>query len=110
MLHFVLAYDSSTLNEFIAIWLHKGRMVFAFDCGSGKVEIESINHLNDDQWHAIEIQRQDNNATLWIDSHFEGFVIPPGSSRSLLEPMTDRWGFSSRNEIIFEYRWYLSFR
>jgi hypothetical protein len=74
-----LAYDSSVLNEFIAIWLHKGRLVFAFDCGSGKGEIESINRLNDDHWHQVDIVRNGNNATLFIDSHSEGFIIPPGS-------------------------------
>ena len=68
------------LNEFIAIWLHKGRLVFALDCGFGKGEIESVHRLNDDQWHHIEIQRTGNNGTLSIDSHSEGFIIPPGST------------------------------
>lgn len=73
-----LASNPSIANEFIAVWLHKGRIVFAFDCGSGKAEIESINHVNDDRWHQIDIYRQGNNATLFIDSHSQGFIIPPG--------------------------------
>ncbi|CAF1521984.1 unnamed protein product, partial [Adineta steineri] len=56
----------------------KGRLVFAFDCGSGKGEIESINRINDDQWHRVDVIRHGNNATLYIDSHSEGFIIPPG--------------------------------
>lgn len=66
-------------NEFIALWLHKGRIVFAFDCGEGKGEIESLNRFNDDQWHQIDVQRHENNATLFIDSHSQGFITPPGS-------------------------------
>lgn len=73
-----LAYNAYVLNEFIATWLHKGRLVFAFDCGSGKGEIESLNRLNDDKWHQIDIIRNGNNATLFIDSNLEGFIIPPG--------------------------------
>ncbi|CAF0941718.1 unnamed protein product [Rotaria sordida] len=76
-------YNSYVLNEFIAVWLHKGRLVFAFDCGSGKGEIESINRLNDDNWHQVDIIRNGNNATLFIDSLFEGFIIPPGSKLTL---------------------------
>jgi len=78
ILNIYLAYDSSILNEFIAVWLHKGRIIFAFDCGSGKGEIESVNRLNDDQWHQVDVIRNENNATLYIDSHSEGFIIPPG--------------------------------
>ncbi|CAF1272511.1 unnamed protein product [Adineta steineri] len=77
------AFDSSILNEFIAVWLYKGRLVFAFDCGSGKGEIESINRINDDQWHRVDVIRHGNNATLYIDSHSEGFIIPPGTKLSL---------------------------
>jgi hypothetical protein len=76
--YFYLAYDSSVLNEFIAVWLHKGRLVFAFDCGSGKGEIESTNRFNDDMWHQVHVIRHGNNATLFLDSHSEGFIIPPG--------------------------------
>jgi hypothetical protein len=48
------------------------------DSGSGKVEIESINRLNDDHWHQVDLIRNGNNATIYIDSHPEGFIIPPG--------------------------------
>lgn len=75
---FDLVHNSYVLSEFIAVWLHKGRLVLAFDCGSGKGEIESIHRLNDDQWHRVDIVRNGNNATLYIDSTFEGFIIPPG--------------------------------
>jgi len=75
--------DSSNSNEFIALWLHKGRLIFAFDCGSGKGEIESLKHLNDDQWHDIDIKRIGNNATISIDSHSAGFIIPPGTKSDL---------------------------
>lgn len=82
--HGLLFYSGSDVsNEFIALWLHKGRVVFAFDCGSGKGEIESIHHFNDDQWHQIDVQRQGNNATLFIDSQSQGFITPPGTKFSL---------------------------
>ena len=75
---FCLAYDSSISNEFIAVWLNKGRLALAIDCGSGKGEIESISRLNDDQWHRVNIVREGNNATLYIDTNAEGSIIPPG--------------------------------
>lgn len=71
----------ATSNEFIALWLHRARLLFAFDCGSGKAEIETIHRFNDDKWHQVEIRRYGNNATLFVDSRMEGVLIPPGSFR-----------------------------
>lgn len=62
----------------MAVWLQRGRLMFALDCGSGKVEVESTNRLNDDQWHQVDVIRDGNNVTVYIDSHSEGFIIPPG--------------------------------
>lgn len=89
-----LALDSMIPNEFIAVWLQRGRLIFALDCGSGKVEIESTNRLNDDQWHQVDLIRNGNNATIYIDSHSEGFIIPPGSFISL---------FSSNHSCILRH-------
>ena len=75
--------DPTIANEFIAVWLHKGHITFAFDCGSGKGEIESVRRFDDDQWHEITIQRYGNNATIDIDAHSEGFIIPPGTKLNL---------------------------
>jgi hypothetical protein len=81
----LLVFDT---NEFIALWLHHGRIVLAFDCGSGKAELESIHHFNDDRWHQIEIRRIENNATLLIDGHSQGSIIPPGACASLVRNNT----------------------
>ncbi|CAF5096688.1 unnamed protein product, partial [Rotaria magnacalcarata] len=97
-------YNSYILNEFIAVWLHKGRLVFAFDCGSGKGEIESINRLNDDQWHQVDIVRTGNNATLFIDSNFEGFIIPPGSKLTLETDGIYHFGNIPSDETFLSHR------
>jgi hypothetical protein len=92
------------LNEFIAVWLHKGRLVFAFDCGSGKGEIESMNRVNDDHWHQVDVIRNGNNATLVIDSHSEGFIIPPGTKLTLETDGIYHFGNIPSDETFLSHR------
>ncbi|GAB1601049.1 laminin subunit alpha-like [Argonauta hians] len=64
----LLLYSSDkSHNDFLAIYLQDGHIVFAFNCGGGTATQKSSAKTNDGQWHTLSIRLEKKDATLQVD-------------------------------------------
>jgi len=65
----VLFYSSdSRHNDFISIYMLKGKVKYGFNCGSGAADLESLRTYNDGQWHTVSVMRRQRTGYLKVDS------------------------------------------
>merc|ERR1712242_101629 len=62
---FYVANDRHT--DYIALFMRDGRLVYAFNCGSGAVFAESETPFNDGLWHNATFSRVGNRGSLKVD-------------------------------------------
>ena len=54
-------------TDYIALFMRDGRLVYAFNCGSGAVFAESEMPFNDGLWHNATFSRVGNRGSLKVD-------------------------------------------
>ncbi|CAL4100665.1 unnamed protein product, partial [Meganyctiphanes norvegica] len=54
-------------KEFISIFMKDHLLVFSYNLGSGVVVMRSTQPVNDDEWHSVIAQRQNEMGVLYID-------------------------------------------
>lgn len=52
-----LVFYTGTENSFLALFLTKGRLVFALGAGGKKLRLKSKEKCNDGQWHTVRTER-----------------------------------------------------
>ncbi|XP_068140067.1 pikachurin [Drosophila tropicalis] len=71
----ILYSGPKSVGDFIAVYLKKGFVEFAFDLGSGPALVRSKHTLTIGLWHVIHISRTARLAVLKIDQHQEVMTI-----------------------------------
>ena len=61
-------------TDYIALFMRDGRLVYAFNCGSGAVFAESEMPFNDGLWHNATFSRVGNRGSLKVDQ-VRGFKV-----------------------------------
>lgn len=69
--------------DFMASYMKDGKVVFAFNLGSGTLEVTSPNTYFDDQWHFVEVTRQGALGRLKIDRVLVSNGTATGSTRTM---------------------------
>ncbi|TRY60964.1 hypothetical protein TCAL_05712 [Tigriopus californicus] len=79
----VIFYVADETNrDFIALFMKGGKLIYAFNCGSGPVYIES-RPINDGAWHTARFTRQGERGSLFIDGNMEGEESSQGFTKNI---------------------------
>jgi len=55
-------------RDFISIELRNGRVVYQYDLGGGRVELEYLfKEVNDGEWHDVQVNRRNTSGMLFVD-------------------------------------------
>ena len=69
--------------DFVALFMKKGYLHFAFDSGSGAAFLNSTKTLNDSNWHTAEFTRNLNQGELIVDGVPMATGTSPGSTTDI---------------------------
>ncbi|CAH1775058.1 unnamed protein product, partial [Owenia fusiformis] len=69
--------------DYIALYMQNGKILFAFNCGSGPAVIESEDTYNDGEWHKVRIERDQRRGFLYVDDKKVAEGASQGRSRSI---------------------------
>lgn len=65
----VLLHTQSTRSiDFLQVELHEGRLKVTIDFGQGKEPFAVGSHLDDNNWHTVQVLRQENSLTVTLDN------------------------------------------
>ncbi|XP_013408769.1 laminin subunit alpha isoform X2 [Lingula anatina] len=70
-------------TDFLAAYMKEGRVVFAFDCGSGTARLRTSQTYNDGLWHEVRLKRNRKQGTLIIDGKEEAQGQSTGKAASI---------------------------
>ncbi|XP_022913817.2 pikachurin [Onthophagus taurus] len=74
------------IGDFMALYLRKGRVGFAYDLGTGVAEASSQHKINLGEWHEVRISRTGRLAILEVDNQIPIEVLSPGAFTQLSLP------------------------
>ncbi len=70
-------------EDFIALFLKDGQLIYGWNCGSGAAFIETEDTYNDGDWHLVQFSRTGNRGTLHVDRVPVGDQVSMGETKSL---------------------------
>nr|XP_025862311.1 laminin subunit alpha-3 [Vulpes vulpes] len=83
-----LVFYTGTKNSYMALYLSKGRLIFALGAGGKKLRLKSKEKCNDGKWHTVVFGQDDKKGHLIVDGlrAREG-SLPGNSTFSLTAPV-----------------------
>lgn len=70
-------------NDFISVYLQDGKVVYAFNCGSGTATYKTEQKYNDGVWHKMEVSRKKKDGQISVDDVTSPKITSPGGSTEL---------------------------
>lgn len=84
--HYVIQHEYHKhflLIIMICFQIYNGMIQYKFNYGSGAGLVMIPIHVDDGQWHTINVERNDKHAELTLDNKYTNMAIAPGNSRVL---------------------------
>ncbi|XP_022314761.2 laminin subunit alpha-like [Crassostrea virginica] len=70
-------------TDTVSLFMKDGYLVFAFDCGSGMLYLQTDEKYNDGKWHSVEFGRNQKTGKISVDGGTPQEGLSPGPTRSL---------------------------
>ena len=70
-------------TDTVSLFMKDGYLVFAFDCGSGMLYLQTDKKYNDGKWHSVEFGRNQKTGKISVDGGTPQEGLSPGPTRSL---------------------------